>query len=125
MSTLTKPALPTDIIGPYSPLIEHGEGDGHLFMDVTGTGRLFGPPVDVAWRLRRQAAADLRLAPIWAVAPNKLVAKVATRLVKPDGEYIVGAGEEVRQLQQQLQSPNLWRTPLCFPTPSLSREGQR
>jgi DNA polymerase-4 len=28
------------------------------------------------------------------VAPNKLVAKVATRLVKPDGEYIVPAGEE-------------------------------
>jgi DNA polymerase-4 len=28
------------------------------------------------------------------VAPNKLVAKVATRLVKPEGEYIVAAGEE-------------------------------
>jgi DNA polymerase-4 len=28
------------------------------------------------------------------VAANKLVAKVATRLVKPDGEYIVAAGEE-------------------------------
>ncbi len=79
---------------PYSPLIEPGEADGHLFMDVTGTSRLFGLPVDVAWRLRRQARADLRLAPIWALAPNKLVAKVATRLVKPDGEYIVGAGEE-------------------------------
>ncbi len=79
---------------PYSPLIEPGEADGHLFMDVTGTSRLFGPPVDVAWRLRRQARDDLRLAPVWAVASNKLVAKVATRLVKPDGEYIVGAGEE-------------------------------
>jgi DNA polymerase-4 len=86
---------------PYSPLIEPGEADGHLFMDVTGTGRLFGPPVDVAWRLRRQARADLHLAPIWAVAPNKLVAKVATRLVKPDGEYIVGAGEEEAFLAPQ------------------------
>ena len=38
---------------PYSPLIETGEDDGHLFMDATGTGRLFGPPRDVAWRLRR------------------------------------------------------------------------
>ncbi|MDJ0666370.1 MAG: hypothetical protein QNJ61_03810 [Desulfobacterales bacterium] len=79
---------------PYSPLIEPGEADGHLFVDVTGTSRLFGPPVDVAWRLRRQAAADLDLTPIWAVGPNKLVAKVATRLVKPDGEYVVDAGEE-------------------------------
>jgi DNA polymerase-4 len=79
---------------PYSPLIETGEDDGHLFMDATGTTRLFGPPVDVARRLRRQIKTDLGLNPIWSVAPSKLVAKVATRLVKPDGEYIVSAGEE-------------------------------
>lgn len=79
---------------PYSPLIETGEADGHLFMDVSGTARLFGPPTDIAWRLRRQVKKNLGLDPIWSVAPNKLVAKVATRLVKPDGEYIAGAGEE-------------------------------
>ena len=79
---------------PYSPLIETGEADGHLFMDVSGTTRLFGRPMDLAWRLRRQVKQDLGLDPIWSVAPNKLVAKVATRLVKPAGEYIVGAGEE-------------------------------
>ena len=88
MRALLKQAL------PFSPLIENGETDGHLFVDVTGTGRLFGPPMDVAWRLRRQVKKDLGLDPIWSVAPNKLTAKVATRLVKPDGEYIVGAGEE-------------------------------
>jgi DNA polymerase-4 len=88
MQALLKQAL------PYSPFIESGETDGHLFVDVSGTARLFGPPVDVAWRLRRQVKKDLSLDPIWSVAPNKLVAKVATRLVKPDGEYIVGAGEE-------------------------------
>ncbi|MGD2184609.1 MAG: hypothetical protein PVI71_00720 [Desulfobacterales bacterium] len=79
---------------PYSPLIETGEDDGHLFMDATGTSRLFGPPMDVAWRLRQQIKTDLGLDPIWSVAPNKLVAKVATRLVKPTGEYIVSGGEE-------------------------------
>ena len=79
---------------PYSPLIETGEDDGHLFMDATGTTRLFGPPRDVARRLRKQIKTDLGLNPIWSVAPNKLVAKVATRLVKPDGEYIVAPGEE-------------------------------
>jgi len=79
---------------PYSPLVEPGEADGHLFVDVTGTSRLFGPPADVAWRLRRQARAELRLEPVWAVAPNKRVAKVATRLVKPAGEFVVPAGDE-------------------------------
>ena len=80
--------------GAYSPLVEPGPGDGHLFVDATGTGRLFGPPADVAWRLRRQIRADLGLDPIWSVAANKLVAKVATRIVKPSGEYIVETGDE-------------------------------
>jgi DNA polymerase-4 len=79
---------------PYSPLVESGDDDGHLFADVTGTHRLFGHPVDVAWRLGRRINGSLGLDPIWSLAPNKLVAKVATRLVKPTGEYIVGAGEE-------------------------------
>ena len=78
----------------YSPLIEPGDDDGHLFVDVTGTGHLFGPPMDIAWRLRKQAKTDLSLNPIWSLASNKLVAKVASRLVKPTGEYIVAAGEE-------------------------------
>jgi DNA polymerase-4 len=79
---------------PCSPLVERGEDDGHLFVDVTGTGRLLGPPMDVAWRLQRRIRKDLGLAPIWSLAPSRLVAKVATRLVKPLGEYAVGAGEE-------------------------------
>ena len=79
---------------PFSPQVEPGERDGHLFLDATGTGRLFGPAVDVAWRLQRQVRSDMGLDPIWSVAPNKLTAKVATRLVKPTGEYVVGAGEE-------------------------------
>ena len=33
---------------PYSPLIEAGEDDGHLFMDASGISRLFGSPRDVA-----------------------------------------------------------------------------
>ncbi len=79
---------------PYSPLIEPGDHDGHLFVDVTGTSRLFGPPVDVAWRLRRQTRKELGFDPIWALAANKLIAKVASRLVKPQGEYIVAPGDE-------------------------------
>lgn len=80
--------------GPYSPLIEAGESNGHLFIDLTGTSRLHGPPPDVAWRIRKTVRADLGLDPIWSIAPNKLLAKVATRIVKPDGEYILKSGDE-------------------------------
>lgn len=79
---------------PFSPLVEADEAGGHLFLDLTGTGRLWGPPQDVAWRIRRQVRADLGLDPIWGLAPNKLLAKVATRVVKPDGEHAVEPGQE-------------------------------
>jgi DNA polymerase IV len=88
MARMLKAAL------PCSPLIEPGTGDGHLFVDVTGSSRLLGPPVDVAWRLSRRIRRDLNLAPIWSLATSKLIAKTASRLVKPLGEYIVDPGDE-------------------------------
>lgn len=82
----------------YTPLLEQGEEDGHLFMDVTGTHRLFGPAPDIAWRLRKQVLKELGLDPVWSLASNKLVSKVASRMVRPLGECIVGAGEEAEFL---------------------------
>jgi DNA polymerase-4 len=79
---------------PYSPLVEMTDHNGHLFVDATRTGRLFGPPPDVAWRIRKAVRTDMGFDPVWSVAPNKLIAKVATRMVKPAGEYVIGAGEE-------------------------------
>ena len=78
----------------YTPALESGAEDGHLFLDVTGTYRLFGTPPDVGLRLRRNIRARTGIDPIWSIGSNKLVAKVASRLVKPVGEYIVAPGEE-------------------------------
>lgn len=78
----------------FTPIIEHGAGDGHLFLDITGTHRLLGPAPDIGLRLQREVRDQLRLHPIWTLATNKLIAKVASRLVKPVGEYIVAPGEE-------------------------------
>jgi len=74
--------------------VERSSGNGHLYLDVTGTHRLFGPPPDIGWRLRNTLRRDLGLDPIWSIGTSKLIAKVASRLVKPRGEYIVGGGEE-------------------------------
>jgi len=78
----------------FTPLVESGSTDGHVFLDVTRSCRLFGPPVDVAFRLKKAIKKRFGLEPIWSVATNKLVAKVATRVVKPLGEYIVPPGDE-------------------------------
>lgn len=83
---------------PYTPLVERADENGHLFLDVTGTGRLWGPPPDVAWRIRRASRNELGFDPVWTVAPNKLMAKVASRLGRPDETCIVESGEEPRLL---------------------------
>lgn len=73
----------------YTPLVERSSGSGHLYLDVSGVRRLFGPPEDIGRQLRHNMVRSLDLDPIWSVAPNKLLAKVASRLVKPRGDYIV------------------------------------
>ncbi len=78
----------------YSPQVELAHGQGHIYLDVTGSHRLFGPPPDIGWRIRKTLRKDLGLDPIWSIGSNKLIAKVGSRVVKPSGEYIVAQGEE-------------------------------
>ncbi len=65
-----------DIFRRYAPLIEP-RGWGHAYLDVTGTTGLFGPPVDVALRIHREARHDVRLRVTVGVGANKLVTTVA------------------------------------------------
>ncbi len=67
-----------EILRVYAPVIEP-RGYGHAFLDLTGTEGLFGPPADVAHRLRREAWARLRLPLTVGIASNKLVSEAATR----------------------------------------------
>jgi DNA polymerase IV len=65
-----------EILRRYAPVIEP-HGYGHAFLDVTGTGALFGPPVDVAARIHREARTGIRLPVAVGVGTNKLVTEVA------------------------------------------------
>ena len=76
MAKLLKCAL------PFSPRIEMTDHKGHLFIDATGTGKLFGSPPDLAVRIRKCIRTDLGFDPIWSVASNKLVAKIANNIGK-------------------------------------------
>lgn len=80
----------------FSPLVEAGRDDGHVFIDTFGTTRLFGPSRDIAGHLGRQVHKDLGFTPVWGIAANRLVAKAATRTAKPSGEAIVETGDEAR-----------------------------
>ncbi len=77
-----------------SPLVEQGPGLGHFYLDVSGSRRLLGPPRDVGRQLYRILYRETGLQPTWSLATSKVVAKVASRLAKPRGAYLVEAGQE-------------------------------
>jgi DNA polymerase-4 len=67
-----------EILRIFAPAIEP-RGYGHAFLDLTGTDRLFGPPQDVAARIRREASERLGLPLSVGIATNKLVSQAAIR----------------------------------------------
>jgi DNA polymerase IV len=69
------------ILARVAPVIEP-RGYGHAYLDITGTERLFGPAVDVARRLEREARAELGIPLAVGVAVNKLVSETAAAVVK-------------------------------------------
>lgn len=82
----------------YAPVIEP-RGYGHAFLDLTGTERLFGPPDQVAERIRREASEQLRLPLTVGVATNKLVSEAASRTAAPT--IVVPGGSEAGFLAPQ------------------------
>lgn len=84
------------ILRVYAPAIEP-RGYGHAFLDLTGTRRLFGPPQDVAARIRREVSDQLRLAVSVGIATNKLVSQAAiraNRLALPGGRADASAAQQ-------------------------------
>jgi DNA polymerase-4 len=81
------------ILKRYAPVIEPASID-EAYLDLTGTGRLFGPPRDVALRISREIGGRLRLASTLGVASNRLVSKVASSVAKPSGIMDVAHGYE-------------------------------
>jgi DNA polymerase IV len=73
-----------EILQLFAPTIEP-RGYGHAFLDLTGTGRLLGPPQDVAARIRREAQARLRLPLSVGIAANKLVSQAAIKAGRWEG----------------------------------------
>jgi DNA polymerase IV len=81
-----------EILRAYAPVIEP-RGYGHAFLDLTGTGRLFGPPVDVAARVRREVRERLRFQLSVGVAANKLVSQAVIRAERRNGGTADGGAE--------------------------------
>ena len=77
-----------EIFRSFTPLVE-GLSLDEAFLDVTASVALFGGPVDIARAIKRQINATTGLTASVGVAENKLVAKIASDLDKPDGLTVV------------------------------------
>jgi DNA polymerase IV len=83
-----------------TPLVQ-GLSLDEAFLDVTASLQLLGDAVEIARRIKRRIRALTGLTASVGVAPNKLVAKIASDLMKPDGLTVVEAAR-VREVLDPL-----------------------
>lgn len=71
------------ILKEYTPVVEQYSID-ECFMDMTGTEKLWGPPVEAAERIRNRIRDELGFTVNIGISENKVLAKMASDFQKPD-----------------------------------------
>ena len=89
-----------DVFHDVTPLVQ-GLSLDEAFLDVTASQEALGSAADIARLVKRRIRERTGLTASVGVAPNKLVAKIASDLDKPDGLTIVAA-ERVRAVLDPL-----------------------
>lgn len=95
-----------EIFFRFTPLVEPLSID-EAFLDVTGSKRLFGSPVDIAKKIKRLVRQETGLTVSAGLAPTKFVAKIASDMDKPDGLTIVPEAR-VRDFLDPLPIGKMW-----------------
>ncbi|WP_417218922.1 DNA polymerase IV [Arthrobacter sp.] len=86
-----------DIFHEVTPLVEQVSVD-EAFLDVTGSLRRLGGPLEIGRMIRRRIHDDLGLPASVGIARNKYVAKVASTRAKPDGLLRIAPEDTVAYL---------------------------
>ena len=85
------------IFRDFTPLVE-GLSLDEAFLDVTASIALFGTPIDIAVAIKRRIREETSLTASVGVAQNKLVAKIASDLDKPDGLTVLNPEDYAARL---------------------------
>ncbi len=80
------------IMKDFTPLVEPFSID-EAFLDVTGCGHLFGDSVQIARQIKKRIRQEVGVLCSVGIGPNKLLAKMAAELQKPDGLTVITRDE--------------------------------
>jgi len=94
------------IFQEYTPLVESISLD-EAFLDVTGSKRLFGSGKKIGRDIKKRIWEEERLTASVGIGPNKLVAKIASDLEKPNG-FVVVPPKKVQPFLSPLPVSKLW-----------------
>ena len=95
-----------EIFSDYTDLIEPLSLD-EAFLDVSNCTRCQGSATLIAREIRRRIAATIGITVSAGIAPNKFIAKIASDMNKPDGQYVV-TPQQVDGFLQQLPVNRIW-----------------
>jgi len=85
------------VLSSFSPLVEMASID-EAYLDMTGTGRLHGPPLHAAHQLHARIKSVTQLNCSIGIGISRLIAKVSSAKAKPHGILWVIAGQEAKFL---------------------------
>ena len=94
------------IFDGFSPRVQQISVD-EAFLDLSGTRRIFGTPIQAAEMLKSTVKKKTGLTVSIGIAWNRYLAKLASDFRKPDGMYQVVKGHEVEFLDQ-LPLKDIW-----------------
>ncbi len=95
-----------EIFDAFSPLVEPLSLD-EAFLDLTGTQRLLGAPLDVGRALKRRVFDRTGCVVSVGIAPVKMAAKILSDMSKPDGLLLLGP-EHLQNFLAPLPVERLW-----------------
>jgi DNA polymerase-4 len=90
----------------YTPVIETISLD-EAFLDVTGSVKLFGSAEKIAFAIKNDIRKETSLSASVGVASNKLLAKIASDLKKPDGLVVI-TEKNKQEILDPLPVGKLW-----------------
>ncbi|MGB6633821.1 MAG: DNA polymerase IV [Terriglobales bacterium] len=86
-----------EVLGHFSPLVEMASVD-EAYLDMTGTERLHGRPLQSANRLHAEMKSATQLNCSIGIGASRLIAKVSSAKAKPNGVLWILPGQEAKFL---------------------------